>query len=68
MKLKPCSLSPLMDFYAEERPLNWAQVFGRQAPLHVEIGFGMGEVLVRRAQECPATDFVGIEYNWERIY
>jgi len=36
-------------------------VFGRDAPLVVEIGFGMGETTARIAAADPARDFLGIE-------
>jgi len=36
-------------------------VFGREAPLVVEIGFGMGESTARIAAADPARDFLGIE-------
>lgn len=39
------------------------QVFGRQAPLTLEIGFGMGKTLVEMAQAAPERDFVGIEIH-----
>lgn len=39
------------------------QVFGRQAPLTLEIGFGMGKTLVEMAQAAPDRDFVGIEIH-----
>lgn len=68
MRLSECSLSPLIDFYSIDRPVRWNKIFGREAPIQVEIGFGMGEVLLRKAQENPGIDFIGIEYNWERIY
>lgn len=38
-----------------------AAVFGRQAPLVVEIGFGMGETTAQIAAADPAHDFLGIE-------
>jgi tRNA (guanine-N7-)-methyltransferase len=38
-----------------------AAVFGRETPLVVEIGFGMGETTARIAAADPARDFVGIE-------
>lgn len=44
-------------------PLDPATVFGRQAPLTVEIGFGMGHTLVQMAEEAPERDFVGIEIH-----
>lgn len=38
-------------------------VFGRQAPLVVEIGFGMGDSLLEMAAAAPDTDFIGIEVH-----
>lgn len=38
-------------------------VFGRQAPLTVEVGFGMGYSLVQMAREAPERDFIGIEIH-----
>lgn len=46
-----------------DQPLDWAQIFGRTAPVVLEIGFGMGESLVTMAQQSPETDFVGIEVH-----
>lgn len=42
-------------------PPNWAEVFGRAAPLVVEIGFGNGEFLADLARQSPDINFVGIE-------
>ena len=36
-------------------------VFGRSAPLVLEIGFGMGETTARIAALCPGIDFLGVE-------
>jgi len=36
-------------------------VFGRTAPLVLEIGFGMGETTARIAAQCPGIDFLGVE-------
>lgn len=44
-------------------PLQAAQVFGRVAPLTVEIGFGMGQSLVEMAAAAPDRDFIGIEIH-----
>jgi len=41
--------------------LDWAAVFGRQAPVTCEIGFGDGQALLEMAQASPDHDFVGIE-------
>ncbi|MBP7548203.1 MAG: tRNA (guanosine(46)-N7)-methyltransferase TrmB [Corallincola sp.] len=40
-----------------------AQVFGRSAPLVVEIGFGMGKTLVELARTMPHKNFIGIEVH-----
>ena len=37
------------------------QTFGKPAPLVVEIGFGMGDSLIKMAENCPDSLFVGIE-------
>ncbi|MCZ6598879.1 MAG: tRNA (guanine(46)-N(7))-methyltransferase TrmB [Planctomycetota bacterium] len=47
-----------------EWPIDWAGVFGRRAPLAVEIGFGNGEFLAHEAGEHPERDHVGIELSW----
>lgn len=40
-----------------------ASVFGRTAPLVMEIGFGMGDSLLQMAATNPQSDFVGIEVH-----
>ena len=42
-------------------PPSWATVFGRTAPLELELGFGRPHFLLERAAEMPAHDVVGIE-------
>ena len=42
-------------------PIAPAEVFGRSAPLVLEIGFGMGETTARIAQAMPGTDFLAVE-------
>ncbi|MDW8052479.1 MAG: tRNA (guanosine(46)-N7)-methyltransferase TrmB [Armatimonadota bacterium] len=61
------SLKPLILWREVARPIDWAQVFGRTAPVELEIGFGNGEYLVARAQQHPERDFVGIELEWESV-
>jgi tRNA (guanine-N7-)-methyltransferase len=46
-----------------DRPLEAEQVFGRKAPLALEIGFGNGAALALMAAADPATDFIGIEVH-----
>lgn len=46
-----------------ERRLDWVDVFGRRAPVTLEIGFGNGDSLAEMAAQEPAIDFVGIEVH-----
>lgn len=64
MKPYYLSLGPLLLGQTAERPIDWPERFGRQAPLEVEIGFGNGEFLVRNAASHPDHDFVGLEVAW----
>jgi len=64
MKPRYLSLKPLVPWMEAKRPIEWQQLFGRQARLEVEIGFGLGDFIVRRAKEHPDRDFVGIEVAW----
>ena len=43
------------------QPLDFGQVFGRRAPVVLEIGFGMGETTAAIAQSRPDVDFLGVE-------
>jgi tRNA (guanine-N7-)-methyltransferase len=47
-------------------PLNFENVFGRCAPVHIEIGSGKGTFLVSQAQARPDVNFLGVE--WARRY
>ena len=44
-------------------PLQPESVFGRTAPLVLEIGFGMGDSLLEMAQAEPDKDFIGIDVH-----
>ena len=48
-------------------PVNWAEVFGREAPLLIEIGFGGGHFLVDLAQKRPSANIVGVEISLPAI-
>jgi len=43
--------------------VDFASVFGRRAPLMLEIGFGMGDATAAIAQAMPDTDFLGVEVH-----
>jgi len=60
----PYSLSPLLPWRMLSIPIVWDRVFGRSAPLSVELGFGLGDYLVRTALACPDTNFIGVEIDW----
>ena len=44
-------------------PLDFRTLFGRDAPVVVEIGSGMGETTARIARENPGTDYLAIEVH-----
>ncbi len=44
-------------------PLRFDTLFGRSAPVVLEIGFGNGETLVQQAEQHPEFDFLGIEVH-----
>ena len=43
--------------------INPAEIFGRVAPLVLEIGFGMGDSLLEMARNEPEKNFIGIEVH-----
>jgi tRNA (guanine-N7-)-methyltransferase len=54
---------PSMGLSIEQGMLNLTDVFTRDAPRVLEIGFGMGKSLVEMANVDPSTDFIGIEVH-----
>lgn len=54
---------PLWGLTLDHGMLDMQQVFGRRAPLVLEIGFGMGHSLVEQAKAHPEMDFIGIEVH-----
>ncbi len=46
-----------------EDPIDFDHLFGRRAPVTLEIGFGNGESLAQQAQAQPERDFIGIEVH-----
>ena len=60
------ALAQLMPVYGiefKEELLRPAAVFGREAPLVLEIGSGMGETTAGIATETPGTDFIAVEVH-----
>ena len=42
--------------------IDFSDIFGRHAPLHIEIGSGKGTFIVNQAKANPHVDFLGIEW------
>ncbi len=58
-ELGPKYLIPLND----GEVLDFARIFGRSAPVVLEIGFGMGRSFVQMAKAAPECNFAGIEVH-----
>ena len=43
--------------------INPPAIFGRRAPLEIEIGAGKGEFIIERAAACPEHDFLAVELS-----
>lgn len=56
-------LGPRFVLPLEDQALDASAVFGRTAPLVVEIGFGMGQATAEIAAAQPERDFIGIEVH-----
>ncbi len=57
------SLMPRWGIEYAEAPLDLEAVFGRRAPVVLEIGFGMGESTAAYAGMHPERDFLGVEVH-----
>ena len=53
---------------ADALPVDWPAIYGRDAPLHLEIGYNRGKFLVELARRMPDASVIGIEirrrYCW----
>lgn len=43
-------------------PIDFVKIFGRNGPVHIEIGSGKGTFLVNQAKTQPEVNFLGIEW------
>ena len=57
------SLGPRFVLPYAPLPLDATSVYGRQAPLVLEIGFGMGDATAQIAHALPGFDFLGVEVH-----
>lgn len=55
------TLLPRIEVAYQRNPIDASSVFGRQAPLVLEIGFGMGETTAAIAAAHPELDFLCVE-------
>ena len=56
-------LMPRLGVPYAPRPLDFTSLFGRSAPVVVEVGSGMGETTARIAAQHPETDYLAIEVH-----
>ncbi|SEK78643.1 tRNA (guanosine(46)-N7)-methyltransferase TrmB [Ectothiorhodospira marina] len=56
-------LGPRWGLEFAPEPLNLEALFGRRAPVTLEIGFGNGEPLAQMAAHAPERDFIGVEVH-----
>jgi tRNA (guanine-N7-)-methyltransferase len=56
-------LWPRYGIAAGDTPLDFSALFGRRAPMHVEIGFGNGVALADMAGQHPENNYLGIEVH-----
>jgi len=56
-------LYPRFGLPFSEQPLDTVAIFGRKAPLVLEIGSGMGETTAAIAQANPELDFIAVEVH-----
>ena len=52
----------------EEQKGHWREIFGKEAPLHVELGTGKGDFISQLAERHPEINFIGIEAQQDVLY
>lgn len=57
------NLWPVFGIEPSDTPLDFPTLFGRVAPVTLEIGFGNGDSLAQMAAAAPERDFIGIEVH-----
>ncbi len=62
-KLSLEKLLPIFGIAFSDSPFNPRDIFGRLAPVVLEIGSGMGETTAEIAQQNPAIDFIAVEVH-----
>lgn len=62
-KLSLETLLPVFGIAFSDQPIDPKEVFGRSAPLVLEIGSGMGETTAQIAQSHPGIDYIAVEVH-----
>lgn len=65
--MKNFSFQPVISYFDQSWPLDWGKEFQNNNPIWVEIGFGLGEVLIELSSQSPSKNFIGLEQHEERI-
>lgn len=45
----------------EQKKGKWAEVFGNDYPIHIEVGMGKGQFIIEMAKRNPEINYIGIE-------
>ena len=53
----------ILDARYLDRPVDWSEVFGREAPLTIEIGFGRGDHIIHLGKTKPENNLVAVEIS-----
>ncbi|MBR3621786.1 MAG: tRNA (guanosine(46)-N7)-methyltransferase TrmB [Selenomonadaceae bacterium] len=52
----------------EEKKGTWAEIFGREAPLYLELGMGKGDFMREFCLKHPEINFIGVELQQDVLY
>lgn len=62
MPKRTAAARPLFEPESMDRPIQWRDLFHREAEVEIEVGCGKGRYILSRAEAHPDRDFVGLEY------
>ncbi len=74
LRTKPKALDTMIEnqhivvFKPEELKGKWKHYFKNSYPIHVELGTGKGQFIVRNAKRNPETNYIGIDSKNEVLY
>lgn len=67
-RMHPPAGTLVLEVGALDRPLDFARLFGRQAPVELEVGIGSGFFLSRYALERPELNLLGLDHIGSEVY